>query len=166
MTKNPFAQWSWIACESRSDLEARLEKAQGRVLPMLVGTEANTWGHASCGTTILPIGYANLGLLPEVIGSDAAILVGSGQALTALDARTGAPIFTYAMPTVFHEFLRIEDDLLLIRDETGFIALSPQGEERWTGLCADIIEGYEISGDVITGRTMEGADFRFVVETG
>jgi len=143
-----------------------MEKAQGRVLQTLVGHEANAWGYATRDTTVLPIGYANLGLIPDVMGSDATIFVGSSETVTAIDARTGGTIFAFDMPTVFHEFIRIEHDLLLVRDEIGFIALSHQGEEKWQGLCADVIEDYEIDGAVITGRTLEGPEFRFVIETG
>jgi hypothetical protein len=165
MTRNQFVEWRWTPCDSRSDLEARLEKAKGRVLQTLVGQEANAWGYAAGDAAIVPIGYANLGLTPNVIGSDTTIFVGSSETLTALDAKTGASIFRYDMPTVFHEFVRIEDDHLLVRDETGFVALSHQGRERWKGLCADIIEDYEIDGAVIAGRTLEGAEFKFVIET-
>jgi len=168
MTSKPFDEWSWQPCDSRSDLVARLEKAKGKVFQTLADKEANAWGYAAQDGEFIPIGYADLGLTPVVVAWRETVFVGSGGTLTALDAKTGQPVFSYVMPTVFHEFLRIEDGLLLARDEIGFVALSLQGQEKWKALCGDIVEDYEIQGEidgaVITGRTMEGSNFRFVVE--
>ena len=45
------------------------------------------------------------------------------------------------MPFIFHEFVKT-DDLLIVRDELGFVGIAVDGSELWKFCTEDIVESY------------------------
>ncbi len=132
---------TWTHCDSRAGLEARLAGMSGKVFEMLTTKDANTWGCVNLGDACIPLGYANLGLTPQVSVWDSLIIVGISQIVACYDSTTGRILYRYDMPTVFHEFVVFGENYYLIRDEIGFVGLSYAGAEVWSASCGDIIRG-------------------------
>lgn len=158
---------SWVPCDSRNDLDGRLAAFRGvTILPLVEAEDANTWGFVKVPTeepAVLPVGYADVGLTPEVIVESGILLVGITELVAGVDLSTGALVFRYRMPTVFHEFVRIDESGVLVRDEIGFVLLSLDGQERWT-FCKDLIQDYELTGNELVVTTFDGE--RFTAEVG
>jgi hypothetical protein len=156
---------NWVNCDSRSDLDARLSCLNGRVFESSIADESNTWGYMVVEDNIfIPIGFSDVGLPPEVYIYKKAVLVGVSDTLSGYSLDTGELIFTYKMPTIFHEFVLFADFGFIVQDEIGFVSLSYSGGERWSQICDDIIETYNVSNGSIIGETVEGTTFNFTID--
>jgi len=147
-------------------LEARLQTVQGLKCERLVTREANTWGYLTLeaeGSVVIPIGYSDVGMTPRIWTKEEAAIVGINEAVVGYNLFTGLVRFKYEMPTVFHEFIRDNDNGVIVRDETGFVGLSHEGREDWKFCEEDIINRYDVSASLITGETLEGYKFRFEI---
>ncbi len=154
---------SWVACDSRADMQSRLlGQNQTRVLAPLVTEDPNSWGFLQISgnhSAFLPVGYADLGLEPTAVSLDNAVFVGIAELVVGLDLSTGVTLFEYRMPTVFHEFVRIDQHEILLRDEIGFVLLSCSGEELWK-FCTDLVADYEQLGNELHVTTFEGKSYQ------
>lgn len=163
MGKNEF---SWVPCDSRRDLEARLAALRGvAVFPVIETEDANTWGYVKVVSGMpgaLPVGYSDVGLTPAVTAANGVLLLGITELVAGIDLSTGAVAFRYRMPTVFHQFVRVDERGFLVQDEIGFVLLSRRGEELWR-FCKDLIEEYKLMGDELAVTTFEGDCFRIKV---
>lgn len=159
-------EFSWVPCDSRSDLEARLAALRGvAVFPVIEAEDANTWGYVKVPAgrpAVLPVGYADVGLTPKVTIANGVLLLGIAELVAGIDISTGALAFRYRMPTVFHQFVRVDERGFLVQDEIGFVLLSRRGEERWR-FCKDLIQNYKLMGDELVVTTFEGDCFRVKV---
>lgn len=159
--------FSWVPCDSRSDLEARLAALRGVKVLRLVETEgANTWGFLNVPSEeplVLPVGFADVGLVPAAILVDGLLLLGITEVVVGIELSTGALAFRYRVPTVFHEFVRVDENGVLVQDEIGFVLLSLHGEELWK-FSRDLIQDYKLTGNELVVTTLDGE--RFNVEVG
>jgi hypothetical protein len=101
----------------------------------IVGTlrtsDSNTWGYfQTTGGWHLNVGYANIGLMPQAVLIDQRMLVGINERVVGYDLSVGTEYFSYRMPLVFHEFVEVNDPLI-VRDEMGFVGIAPDGSELW-----------------------------------
>lgn len=150
----------WVPCDSRSALLAQLPQNASE---LLLTDNPNSWGYIAFDSdTIIPIGYAGLGLFPVTVRLGNRIFVGIDELLVGYELPNRSVLFKYSMPTVFHEFVRFEEDGLIARDEIGFVGISYVGEERWT-FCIDVIASYEINQSTILGKTEDGESFKFTI---
>lgn len=157
---------SWVPCDSRNDLEGRLAALRDvLILPLVETADANQWGFLRVSgekPAVLPVGYADVGLVPEVTIANGVLLLGITELVAGVDLSTGALAFRYKMPTIFHQFVRVNQSGVLLQDEIGFVLLSPRGEERWR-FCKDLIQDYKLTGDELVVTTFEGEQFRVKV---
>ncbi|NKC16806.1 MAG: hypothetical protein GKR94_32820 [Gammaproteobacteria bacterium] len=155
----------WVQCDSKSDMQARLDSSECGVFDELITDEANTWGYLRLKEEgiCIPIGFADVGLLPEVLLHNRMVYVGITDTVAGYEVATGNLVFKYRVPTVFHEFVASEREGIIVQDETGFIGLSGDGDQIWMNMCSDTIETYRISGSVIVGRTADGDNFKFPI---
>jgi hypothetical protein len=153
----------WVPCDSRNALIAQLPPNAGE---LMTTDSPNSWGYIAFNSeAIIPIGYADMGLLPLAVRHDNRIFVGVDELLVGYDWHSRSVLFKYKMPTVFHEFVRFDQNGLIARDEIGFVGVSYVGEERWN-FCIDVIVSYEINQSIILGKTEEGESFEFAVPSG
>jgi hypothetical protein len=149
----------WVPCDSRNDAEART--SERKLIGTLLTSDANTWGYVETSEGwCLRVGYANLGLVPQAIAVDQSMLVGIDEVLVGYDLSTGSTSFTYRMPWVFHEFVKI-DDPLLVRDEMGFVSITMDGNELWKSSAPGVIESYSVTSNQNSGKTTDGTNFLF-----
>jgi len=128
-----------------------------------VTEEPNTWGYLKLpNDKKLVIGYSDLGLRPAVITIGQRLFVGIDELLVGLYQDTLERIFTYRMPTVFHEFLSSSDPLVA-RDEVGFICISVSGTERWRYLTNGPIKKFTMASGSLRGETIDGEKFSFSI---
>ena len=130
---------------------------------LLLSSEyTNAWSSISFpdGAAIL-LEYANLGIRPQAILNKDLILIGAGQYVHGVDAKTMELRFTYKVPFVFYEFIEFDDDKIIIVDELGFVSLEKDGREAWIQLLDNPLGPYTIAGKSITGATIEGDRFEF-----
>lgn len=106
----------------------------------------------------LVIGYANLGLLPTIIAVADALVVGVDELLVRINKNTFERVFTYRMPTIFHEFLTSSDPII-VRDEVGFVCISASGKEQWRHLTSGPIEAFTMADGWLRGETIDGEGF-------
>jgi hypothetical protein len=132
--------------------------------PVLLTDDYKSWGYflTENGRKIV-VGYANIGLTPQAICDGDTIFAGINEILVGLNSFTLAIKFTYKLPWLFHEFISSEGSLL-VRDELGFVKISRDGQKLWEGITEGIIEDFEFNGKKITGSTVEGEDFSFIVD--
>ena len=150
----------WTSCDSRNSLTAQLTPA---AYGLLVTDSPNSWGYITFDyDIIIPIGFADMGLLPIAIKHENKIFVGIDEVLAGYDEINSSCIFKYKMPTVFHEFVRFDQDELIVRDEVGFIGISYTGDEHWN-YCVGLIATYTIDQKKIVGETEEGEQFEFSI---
>ncbi len=153
----------WVPCDSCSALVAQLPK---NACELLTTDSPNNWGYVAFDLdVVIPIGYADIGLIPLAIRLGNRAFVGINELLVGYDCSSQTALFKYKMPTVFHEFVRFDRDGLIVRDEIGFVGVSYDGNERWN-FCIDIIGSYEINKSTILGKTGEGKNFKFVIPAG
>ncbi len=156
---------NWINCDSRSDMESRLASIKGNVFETAMASDSSTWGYIAAENNIfIPIGFADVGLPPQFYIHKNTVLVGVSDTLLGYNLSTGKLIFSYKMPTVFHEFVLFLDDNFIVQDEIGFVSLFFAGNEKWVQLCDDMIETYEVNNSSITGKTVEGSSFHFNID--
>lgn len=150
----------WVSCDSRHALVAQWPP---NACELLMTDSPNSWGYLAVeADVIIPIGYADMGLLPLAMRHGNRIFVGIDELLIGYDWTSRSVLFRYKMPTVFHEFVRFDQNELIVRDEIGFVGLSYVGEERWN-FCIDVIASYEINQSIILGKTEEGESFKFTI---
>lgn len=150
----------WVPCESHAALVAALPK---NACELLTTSDANSWGYMAFDSdSIIPVGYADMGLPPLSVRRGNRIFIGIDELLIGYDWPRQVVLFTYKMPTVFHEFVRFDQDTLIVRDEIGFVGVSYDGDERWN-FCIDVIASYEIDCSTILGKTEEGENFKFTI---
>lgn len=150
----------WVPCDSRSALIAQKSK---NACEQLITESPNSWGYMAFESgTIIPIGYADMGLLPVAVMHGNKIFVGVDELIAAYNWPSNTRHFKYKMPTVFHEFVRFDRDELIVRDEIGFVGISYDGDEHWK-FCVDTIASYEIKEMIIFGETEEGQVFKFTI---
>jgi hypothetical protein len=150
----------WVLCDSRNALVAQLPL---NACDLLMTDCPNSWGYMVVeSSVVVPIGFADVGLLPSAVKCGNRIFVGINELLVAYDLSSRSCLFKYKMPTIFHEFVRFDQDELIVRDEIGFIGISYAGEERWN-FCIDVISSYEIDQSTILGETEEGENFQFAI---
>jgi hypothetical protein len=156
---------SWVNCDSPTDLKARLASLGGKVFEASIADESNTWGYIAAENNILiPIGFSDVGLPPQLYIHKNIAVVGVSDTLSGYSVDTGKLLFTYHMPTVFHEFVLFTDDGFVIQDEIGFVGLSYSGSEIWSQIFDDMIETYSLKGSSITGETVEGTQFSISID--
>jgi len=154
-----FDMLRWIPCDSRSDMEARASGEKNVVT--LLTADANTWGYIQTSEDWrLNIGYANIGLIPQSVVVGKRLFIGINECLVGYNLLNGAGCFSYRMPFVFHEFIKV-DDSLIVRDEMGFIGLTLNGNELWKFGTESVIKSYAIVESKIIGKTIEGKCFLF-----
>lgn len=152
----------WVHCDSRNALVTQLLP---NAYELLMTDSPNSWGYMLFDTDIIiPIGYANVGLLPLAVKHCNQVFVGIDELLVGYDWTSQSVLFKYEMPTIFHEFVRFDQDGLVVLDEIGFVGISYTGEERWS-FCIDLIASYEIGQSIISGKTQEGKSFKFTIPT-
>jgi hypothetical protein len=150
----------WVSCDSRNDLVARLPSD---ACELLMTDSPNSWGYMVFESgKVVPIGFANMGLLPSAARCGDRIFVGIDELLVGYDLSSGFCLVKYKMPTIFHEFVRFGQDVLIVRDEIGFIGISYVGDERWN-FCIGVIASFEIDQSTILGETEEGENFQFII---
>lgn len=150
----------WVPCDSHSALVAQLPK---NTCELLTTDSPNSWGYLIFDSdVIIPVGYADMGLLPLAVRNGNRMFVGVDELVVGYDWPSQAVLFKYKMPTVFHEFIRFCQDGLIVRDEIGFVEISYGGDECWN-FCIDVIASYEIDQSTIMGKTEEGVDFKFTI---
>ena len=94
----------WVPCDSHSALVARLPP---NACELLMTDSPNSWGYLVLDSdVIMPIGYADMGLLPLAVRHGERIFVGIDELLVGYDRPSRSILFKYKMPTVFHEFVR------------------------------------------------------------
>lgn len=151
-----------MPCDSYNALIAQLP-LNVVACELLTTDSPNSWGYiAFDADVIVPIGYADMGLLPLAIRHGNRIFVGIDELLVGYNWTSWSVLFKYKMPTVFHEFVRFDQNELIVRDEIGFIGISYTGDERWN-FCIDVIASYEINQSTILGKTEEGESFKFTI---
>lgn len=151
----------WIAVESKSALVDALadELSKGE----LVTAEPNAWGFFRLpGGRALVIGYADLGLVPVAALIDNRLLVGIDEVVASFDVDTLRRQFSYCMPTVFHEFISLEDPIV-VRDEIGFVGISAEGKARWSFLANGPINKFSIEHGRLHGETIDDEPFEFAI---
>jgi hypothetical protein len=150
----------WVPCDSRNTLVAQLPP---NACELLITESPNSWGYMVFDSNVIvPIGYADMGLLPVAVKHEDRIFVGIDELLVGYDGSSLSCLFKYKMPTVFHEFVRFDQNELIVRDEIGFVGISYAGDERWN-FCIDVIADYEINQSTILGKTEEGENFEFTI---
>lgn len=164
-------KFNWVVCDSKADLEARMQaRKHTDILPKISSAGANTWGYLSVvltnGEATIPIGYSDAGLTPEAAETKNLIIVGVTNEVVAYNKQTKREAFRHAMPTVFHEFVLVEDGGLVVQDETGFLRLSLDGRMQWERLFSDVIDSVRLTKNQIVGKTSEGLAFAINVEDG
>lgn len=137
--------------------------ADEEMVAELVTADANSWGFFRlCSGKILVIGFADLGLSPVAVQVGNRLFVGIDELVTSFHVNTFQRQFSYRMPTVFHEFVSLEDPIV-VRDEIGFVGLSPDGEERWTFLMSGPISEFSIERGHVRGETIDREPFDFAI---
>ncbi len=150
----------WVACDSRSALIAQLPKNS---CELLTTDSPSSWGYMEFDSgTIVPVGYADIGLLPLAVRHGDRLFIGIDELLVSYHCSDQSVCFIYKMPTVFHEFVRFDQNGLIVRDEIGFVGISYNGDESWS-FCKDLIACYEIDQATILGKTEEGENFKFII---
>lgn len=156
-----FGAARWVPAESKSALAAILGN-YGATLE-LETADPNTWGYF-----LLPsdrnvvVGYANVGLTPALVASDDNFFIGINELLVGFDQNTFKRIFTYRMPTIFHEFLSSSSPIVA-RDELGFVSVSISGKERWRHMTSGPIEKFTMANGWLRGETIDGERFSFPI---
>jgi hypothetical protein len=149
----------WKSVESASELTEL--PAGGYLLAEIQTMDANRWGQFLFPNgMIIKVAYANLGLKPCAVLVGPRVIIGIDELLSCYDMETRRQVFCYRMPSVFHEFL-IVDDPLVVRDEIGFVCITLDGHECWAHCTAGPIESFSISADRISGSTIDGDEFSF-----
>lgn len=150
----------WVPCDSRNALVAQLPPS---ACELLMTDSPNSWGYMVFDSNvIIPIGYADMGLLPLAVKHGDRIFVGMDELLVGYDLSNQSFLLKYKMPTIFHEFVRFDQNELIVRDEIGFVGISYAGNENWN-FCIDVISDYEITQSTILGKTEEGESFEFTI---
>jgi hypothetical protein len=108
------------------------------------------------------VGYAELWLLPVAALIDNRLLVGIDEGLARFDVHTLQRQFSYRMPSVFQEFISLEDPIV-VRDEIGFVGISTDGAERWTFLTSGPIDRFSIEHGRLHGETIDNEPFEFAI---
>lgn len=148
---------TWIAFESRSALLASMECEA--IATELLTADPRSWGFFKLsGDNILVVGYADLGLLPIAAQWNGSLFVGIDEILVGFDMENFCKKFSYRMPSVFHEFLSFENQLI-VRDEIGFVGISHEGKELWCCLTSGPVKSFSIEGRQIRGETIDGDIF-------
>lgn len=152
---------SWFPVESKYEILSI--NNYGQLRKELVTEDPNQWGFFRLPDgKMLIVGYANLGLLPMWKSMRGCVLVGIDEVLACISISTLEERFRYTMPSVFHEFISV-DNLIVVRDEIGFVGISPEGSEVWKFLVGGPISEFHIEDKVICGRQIDGDSFRFLI---
>jgi hypothetical protein len=146
-------------------MKARLSTFDADVYSTVEQDYANTWGYffLKDENLCIPIGFSGVGLSPEIMVRNAMVLIGITDEIIGCDLESGKEKFRFIVPSVFHEFLDFEGDLIVFQDETGFVGLSLNGSVKWMKLCDDVVGNYTLQDGVISGKTVGGESFEFVV---
>lgn len=153
----------WVPCDSRNTLVAQLPP---NACELLMTDSPNSWGYMVFDSNVIvPIGYADMGLIPVAVKHGDRIFVGIDELLIGCDEASCSCLFRYRMPTVFHEFVRFDQNELIVRDEIGFIGISFAGDEHWN-FYIGVVANYKINQATILGETEEGENFEFTIPSG
>lgn len=148
--------FEWIPCSSRSDLMSRLKDDSS----FAEFEEAKDWGFFCIQEDlILAIGYVDFGISPSAFRVDESVIFGAGEYVAGYNCLSKKLVYKYQVPTVFHEFVFLEKNRILIRDEICFILIDDKGNEIWS-FCPGMINEYRFNGDEIVGVTDEGVNFK------
>ncbi len=157
---------SWVPCDSLSDLEGRLAALRGvKILRLVQIEDANTWGFLTVPgeePLVLPVGFVDVGLVPAAVLVNGLLLLGITELVVGIELSSGALAFRYRVPTVFHEFVRVDENGVLLQDEIGFVLLSLHGEEIWK-FSRDLIQDYKLTGNELEVTTLDGERFNIKV---
>jgi len=146
----------WIPCSSRNDLVSRLKNDSA----FAEFEEARDWGFFCVDEdSILAVGYTNFGINPSAFRIGENIIFGAGDYVANYSCLSKNIIYRYHVPTVFHEFVFLEENKFLIRDEICFVLVDGKGNEVWS-FCPGIINEYGFNGNEIVGITDEGVGFK------
>lgn len=158
---------NWIICDSLSDMEARLSSIDSLVFDKLIIDDANAWGYLLHRekNICIPVSFSDVGLKPKIFIRDTTIFVGITDTVAGYNLIAGKLFFKYKVPTVFHEFVKLDKQGIIIQDETGFVGLSYDGTQRWMKLYNDMIDYYQVNGNVISGKTVDDQEFEFHTDT-
>ncbi len=152
---------TWTRVESKSALSAAI--ADQTVAGELLTEDPCAWGYFSLpGRKVLVVGYADLGLVPVAALTHSSLLVGVDEVLAGFDSVTHDKLFSYRMPSVFHEFISLADPII-VRDEIGFVGISSDGEERWCSLTSGPIKKFTIERGRISGETIDDDSFAIAI---
>ena len=156
---------NWIRCDSKEDMQSRIRSSGYNAVGELITADANAWGYLEVKNEgfCIPVGFVDVGLLPEILLCDSMFYVGISDTVAGYELGTSRLVFKYMVPTVFHEFIVSKLGGIIVQDETGFIGLSCDGNQKWMNMCSDTIDTYQVSGDLITGRTTDGDSFEFTI---
>lgn len=147
----------WTSVESKSALSGAI--ADQSVAGELMTENPRALGFFSLpGGKVLVVGYADLGLVPSAALSQSHLLVGIDEVLAGFDPVTHEQLFSYRMPTIFHEFISLADPII-VRDEIGFVGISSIGEERWCSLTDGPIKTFTVERGRIVGETIDDEPF-------
>jgi hypothetical protein len=152
---------TWVPAESKNALAAilRNDPAASEV----VTSDPNAWGYLKLSNgKKLVIGYANLGLQPAIIAVGDELVIGIDELLVRINRNTFERVFTYLMPTIFHEFLSSSDPIV-VRDEVGFVCVSASGKEQWRHLTSGPIAKFAMANGLLRGETIDGEKFSFSI---
>ena len=152
---------AWTSLDSKAALVNAI--GAGVAIVELTTADPNAWGFFRLPfDKILLVGYADLGLFPVADCIDNRLLVGINELLACFDADTLNCRFLYRMPTVFHEFISLENKII-VRDEIGFLGISINGEELWNFLTSGPINMFYSKSGRIYGETIDGEVFDFAI---
>ena len=154
---------NWVKCDSRGDMESRLSSMNDNVFDELTAEYSNTWGFfvSEKKDICIPLGFCDVGLAPQIFIQNMIIFIGVNELVAGYDLKTGELTFKYKMPTVFHEFVSLGENGIIVQDETGFVGLSNDGTEKWIKLFSDVISNYLVVDNIISGETEDGEKFKF-----
>lgn len=154
MEKMDCLQGVWVDDFSKSSLISKFPDDDF----IFCEENADCWGRVFFDSHGFLVGYRNIGIKPVGIDVDDQVLVGINGFLISRSEFDKGKNFIYSMPFVFQEFALIENDLLVVRDEIGFVGLRLDGNEVWK-FCPGTIESYTVDGRRLRGVTEEGEVF-------
>lgn len=152
---------TWNEVESKSTLTNVIVGAA--VADEILTEDPKRWGFFKLpNENILIIGYANLGLSPVATLVGHRLFVGIDEVVACFDVNTLQRRFSYRLPTVFHEFISLSNRII-VRDEIGFVGISPEGEECWKFFTSGPIRKFFIEPNRVYGETIDDEPFEFAI---
>jgi hypothetical protein len=122
-------------------------------------SHAVNWGYfALPNSRVIVVGFNQTGLTPKGMIFDGHLYVGIGGFCACYELVSASRRFIYHLPTLFHEFVRFTP-WLIVRAEIDFIGLDTDGKQIWSGGLGDIITGFEMVGNRLSGQLIDNGKF-------